>query len=896
MKILGVEVEGVGMFASPTRIEGLGPGVNILSAQNEAGKSTIFKAIRACLFERHNTRNQDVLALATTGRSLPVTVTLDFEHDGERYKLTKSFLKSPKAVLRQEGKAIARDREANDEAWRLLSIVPGSGRSVDEAAFGLLWVAQGKSLAAPQPTEAATTALNEAIQQEVGELVGGERAPTVLQSLKSDLYNLVTEKRNEPKTGGPYDAALKQLQNLNDELEDAKGKLRELDDQITELTSKRSEHQKLDDTLENERINGELESARQALEQGEEALRLLREAKKDEQLADSALTAAKTGLNDLRERTKRIDSDREEMHKIEEELCPLQEREREAREKIKTAEQAVKKIDAEQAKLQQRLGQLNSMALVVEKAEQKPQLQKRADALLELQEKLIQNRRDLDENRVTAEAIEKLNRTERELNRLTDRMEAAAPRVEVELGSSATGQVWIGEEELTENASLRAMEPLEIKVGELATITVSPVEGADGNNQKDQQRLKGELERLLTDLEAETPTDVRRMRNLRQDFELARQGIESRMAALGVVEEELTAETEKVHKQLQQVDSSVHKILDDYSLDILPSQAEIDSERKSVSERQREASQKRKNLEETVSANNKKLGEILGTLGTNRGTLKTIQGRLDAELLALPDGGRERLISEARKAFEKASQEYERKAAALKERQHQTPTDEKIEGFRSQVKKIEQDQQDRHRKIEDLKTAIAKLEGGIESVGGDGLGEKEQSLREQHSLVSREVKRHKRRIATLGLLAATIEDCYRERRDRLHAPLLKHLRPFLHEVFPSAELKLGDRFAVEGLRRTGPDSENFEQLSDGTKEQIAVLVRLAMGAMLCKRGQEAPIILDDALVFSDDTRIEQMFNALTRAGENQQVIIFTCRSRTFETLGGCRLSIRENRG
>ena len=33
-----------------------------------------------------------------------------------------------------------------------------------------------------------------------------------------------------------------------------------------------------------------------------------------------------------------------------------------------------------------------------------------------------------------------------------------------------------------------------------------------------------------------------------------------------------------------------------------------------------------------------------------------------------------------------------------------------------------------------------------------------------------------------------------------------------------------------------------------------------------------------------------MFNALTRAGENQQVIIFTCRSRTCETLGGRRLS------
>ena len=76
MKIRGIEIEGVGMFAAPTRIEGLGPGVNILSAENEAGKSTIFKAIRACLFERHSTKTRDILALATAGRSLPVTVSL----------------------------------------------------------------------------------------------------------------------------------------------------------------------------------------------------------------------------------------------------------------------------------------------------------------------------------------------------------------------------------------------------------------------------------------------------------------------------------------------------------------------------------------------------------------------------------------------------------------------------------------------------------------------------------------------------------------------------------------------------------------------------------------------------------------------------------------------------
>jgi len=64
-----------------------------------------------------------------------------------------------------------------------------------------------------------------------------------------------------------------------------------------------------------------------------------------------------------------------------------------------------------------------------------------------------------------------------------------------------------------------------------------------------------------------------------------------------------------------------------------------------------------------------------------------------------------------------------------------------------------------------------------------------------------------------------------------------------------------------------------------------------MGAMLAERGLEVPIIMDDALVFSDDDRIERMFDALSRAGQRQQVIVLTCRIRAFARLGGRQLSI-----
>ena len=142
----------------------------------------------------------------------------------------------------------------------------------------------------------------------------------------------------------------------------------------------------------------------------------------------------------------------------------------------------------------------------------------------------------------------------------------------------------------------------------------------------------------------------------------------------------------------------------------------------------------------------------------------------------------------------------------------------------------------------------------------------------------------------LQLLRDTVSTCLTEGREHYYAPVRRHLRPFLHDLFPGAELELGDGFAITGIKRQC--AEPFERLSDGTQEQLAVLVRLAMGAILAERGEPAPIILDDALVYCDDDRIQRMFDALSRAGSHQQIIVLTCRLRTFGPLGGHTLRVR----
>ena len=77
--------------------------------------------------------------------------------------------------------------------------------------------------------------------------------------------------------------------------------------------------------------------------------------------------------------------------------------------------------------------------------------------------------------------------------------------------------------------------------------------------------------------------------------------------------------------------------------------------------------------------------------------------------------------------------------------------------------------------------------------------------------------------------------------------------PLLQLLWPEAELTWGhESLLPHALIRDGQE-ESIEILSGGTQEQVALLVRLAFAWMLAKGGRHAPVIFNDALVFSDDT-------------------------------------------
>jgi uncharacterized protein YhaN len=185
---------------------------------------------------------------------------------------------------------------------------------------------------------------------------------------------------------------------------------------------------------------------------------------------------------------------------------------------------------------------------------------------------------------------------------------------------------------------------------------------------------------------------------------------------------------------------------------------------------------------------------------------------------------------------------------------------------------------------------MAGLTARIRLEEGEGLDEQVAELEGRREELAGEQAALQRDAAVLTLLRDTLAEAEREARERYVAPVLRRMTPYLQGLFPGVEIALGDNLQITRLTRQA-SVEDLDRLSDGTVEQVAVLLRLAYADLLVERGKPAMLILDDALAYSDRNRLELIFDTLTRAAERMQILVLTCRVDAFSRLGGNRLQL-----
>ncbi len=174
--------------------------------------------------------------------------------------------------------------------------------------------------------------------------------------------------------------------------------------------------------------------------------------------------------------------------------------------------------------------------------------------------------------------------------------------------------------------------------------------------------------------------------------------------------------------------------------------------------------------------------------------------------------------------------------------------------------------------LKQLQLQLGQYQGQMEALG-------------QPAAIKAKLERVNQRIARLEFYNNAIELA----QNALHKATLALQRRFSPRITKRAQAlfsKLtGDRYQRITLSedlslQTAAQNEDtlteLRRRSDGTVDQLYLALRLAVAEELTP---EAPLILDDALVRFDDTRLAAAMDILKEEAQTKQVILFTCQER-----------------
>lgn len=178
-----------------------------------------------------------------------------------------------------------------------------------------------------------------------------------------------------------------------------------------------------------------------------------------------------------------------------------------------------------------------------------------------------------------------------------------------------------------------------------------------------------------------------------------------------------------------------------------------------------------------------------------------------------------------------------------------------------------------------------RLEGGLQQAGTQGLSTELAEAESKLESLERQSKSTELKAQAAKRLYETLD----RHRQVAHN---KHSEPFKQEIERLGRFVFGGDFEV-GLdenmaiisRTLNKQTLSMDQLSTGTREQLGVLCRLACASITSPDGKGTPVVIDDALGWSDTARLQSMDQAITQAGSKCQIIILTCMPGRYGNVG-----------
>ena len=844
-------------------------GITVVVGDNEVGKSTIFDALHMILNERHSAKTREVRGAKPVDRDAGPEVEVELSTGEYRFEYWKRWLKDAEATLSISGPTPENltGREAHDRAEQILA------DTLDMDLWAALRMLQSGDLKMPG---FAVKSLGEALDMSADGAPPGGLSDSLHDKAEKEYLEFWTRTGKEKKIWADdkaeTDAARKRRDDLQRQQDDVDSDQRRLERLAGELDELRQQEREQDRTLTS--LTEEWRST--------EALRLeAGSLAQQEKTAEAELRNAETAQRERRrlmedaERTKRdVKNGKADLSTAEEAVSTTSEQVNQAEEALRSANNVlgesehlvrVAEEDAEHHALRK---QLNDLKADHERAAQAQQhlidAEKTIDACLGRDEadeiadaegemKAAEAKFAQFTATVTATALGSivvevdgemlpLEPDDEERWQVANSWELVLPeqvRVSVQVGDDSKR---LAEEHL---AARKKYEDLCSRGGVAGTAEARWQATARERAEKTHEEAKDIIDACLSG----TTLDV-----------LAAK-IDSTSKAIDSYEDGRTADVPLPADAEEAEEAAVEakQQWEARTADVNDRQEDLDKARQALTDAERETRLARERLEEVET----RAADAEGTLFTAR--LSIEDSAIDVDLAE-----KRQRLDDLRALAGEASLNLESKDVETLNGRLES-ADGSLRRTRTDIQNIEHGQK--------------RLEGGLQQAGAQGLSTELAEAESKLEFLERQIKSTELKAQAAKRLHETLD----KHRRVAHS---KHSEPFKQEIERLGRFVFGGDFEV-GLdenmaiisRTLNKQTLSVDQLSTGTREQLGVLCRLACASITSPDGKGTPVVIDDALGWSDTARLQSMGQAITQAGSKCQIIILTCMPGRYGNVG-----------
>lgn len=897
MKLRSLALNQFRKFTTTTRLNGIGDGLNIIGGPNEMGKSTLLAALRSVLFEKHNSKARPIRELQNARNLAAPVVMLEFELEEGIYLITKRFVKNPYARLRcPDGRELQGD-EAEETLRDLLNFNEPNNAGAKPESLGMwsvLWVRQGNSFGSIDMPESARSSLHGALDSQVGAVLGGKRGRALPQAIQSRLDVLVTPNTERPR--GQFKALGERVASLDEALQKLRERRRGLTEALDNLENIQKELKRLAAGANDRRDREELEDARKRQVDLNNLEERINTAKTELKLCETRLENSMRAVADRENSRQSITEQEQDLTELDERLSQSDLEEKAALELRDAAKFEARKWEKLLEDSNADESRHKRVLAAARRRDRLRDLENRHNKALAAENRLREFERAAAEISITAESLESIRKADAAVKDSNSKLSAAATRIGFALRPEANRGITVNGEPLVAGTTqVEAIEETSVHIPNVGAIVIEPAI-------KDRDKLLVSQRESLTALEqlllharaanaAEAESQFERRNQLREDANSARRELELYAPAT----DDHEAGASALGAFIEGLRGIAQTELEALKLNEPPALEAAETGLREIETQTAKTRARWRAKQEAVGGPEKELNRIRQELAKIKGNREEIAARLAADNSRLEAEEEEISDAELRENVNTAQLALTEQESGVKVLQKQRG-DESLPQLEARISRLDSAIERRRERRGDLENRQAGLESLIVAADGAGLDEQIELRERDLELAQGELRRNEREVKVLSLLLETLRQTESEAKEKYLAPVLAKVRPYLETLFPGGEILIDEDLGITGLTRGNGYEEQFQHLSMGTQEQIAVLVRLAFAKMLAERGSPATVVLDDALVFSDDRRMERMFDILNMAADDVQVLILTCREQLFERLGGKSLSLESSSG